>query len=164
MSDLHFTENGDLALSSEGDLAMVSDPWRDYSQQAYIRLKTAIGDYLMYPGLGADLDRLIGMPQSESTGEIGKYLILKALAREGIFNAMPIDVTAIPISYQSIKFDIYITAGNRNELVLSIIQDLGTEDGALEESNREIEPDLPLVDGDGNLLFTDNLDTYLLGD
>lgn len=127
-SDLYFSETGDLSLSAAGDLALVDTPWRDHSQQAYIRLMTAIGDYILYPGLGADLERLIGMPQSEETGEYGKNLILKALTRDAVLAGYPIDIKAIPVSYQSIRFDIYITMGNRTELILSIQQDIGTED------------------------------------
>lgn len=132
MSDLYFTEAGDLAISADGDLAMVDDAWRSHSQQAYIRLKTAIGDYLLYPGLGADLQRLVGQPQSEETGNLGRYLVMQALTRDSVLSAFPIDVKAVPVSYQSIRFDVYLTAGNRTELVLSVLQDLGTEDAAAE--------------------------------
>lgn len=128
MSDLYLTELGDLALSPEGDLAYVDNAWRDHSQQAYIRLKTAIGDFLLYPELGADLERLIGMPQTVETGELGKFLIYKALTRDSVLSAYPIDVKAIPVSYSSIRFNIYITSGSRTELALSIHQDLGIED------------------------------------
>lgn len=127
-SDLYLSESGDLRLSSDGDLALVDTAWRDHSQQAYIRLMTAIGDYLLYPGLGADLERLIGMPQTKETGEYGKMLIMKALTRESTLGSYPIDVQAIPVSYQSIRFDVYITMDNRTELALSIQQDLGKED------------------------------------
>jgi hypothetical protein len=134
MSDIYFTEAGDLALSSNGDIAMVDSPWRSHSQQAYIRMKTAIGDYLLYPGLGADLEKLIGQPQSEATGELGKMLIYRALTRDSVLASLPIDVKAIPVSYQSIRFDIYITTGRRTELVLSILQDLGVQDAIGEGS------------------------------
>lgn len=132
MSDLYFTESGDLALSSSGDIAMVDSPWRDHSQQAYIRLKTAIGDYLLYPGIGADLDRLIGMPQSEETGNLARFLVLQALTRDSVLSSYPIDVKVVPVSLQSIRIDVYITAGNRTELALSVIQDLGSDDAVAE--------------------------------
>lgn len=145
MSDLHLTELGDIALSSEGDIAMVDSPWRSHSQQAYIRMKTAIGDYLLYPNLGADLEKLIGYPQSESTGEYGKMLIYRALTRDSVLASLPIDIKAVPVSYQAIRFDIYITAGRRTELVLSITQDLGAEDSLVEEIEPPTVPNL--VDG-----------------
>lgn len=134
MSDLYFTEQGDVALSSTGDLAMVDDAWRHHSQQAYIRLKTEIGDYLLYPQLGANLERLIGEPQSQSTGELGKAIIMKALTRDSVLSSYPIDVKAIPMSFQSIRFDVFITVNRRTELILSITQDLGED-----ESEKELE-------------------------
>jgi hypothetical protein len=130
--DCYFSEEGDLALSSDGDIALVQDAWRSHSQQAYIRLKTSIGDYLLFPDMGADLERLIGEPQSEKTGRLGEYLIERALTRDGVLSGYPMTVKAVPMSLQSIRFDIYITVGNRAELVLSVNQDLGSEDFANE--------------------------------
>ncbi len=127
-SDAYLSLEGDLMLDSSGDIALVDTPWRAMSQQAYIRLKTTIGDYLLYPGLGADLERLIGMPNTPETGEYGKNLIMSALKRESVLSSYGIDIKAIPVSYQSISFQIYITAGSRTELILTIEQNLGSED------------------------------------
>ncbi len=121
------TDSGDIAISASGDIAMVDSPWRDYAQQAYLRLMTSMMDFTLYPTLGADLEQLIGMPQTEATGEYGRQLILTALNREGRFNGLPIDVKAVPVSLQGIRFDIYITAGSRTEMLLSIEQNLGVE-------------------------------------
>lgn len=126
--DLYLTEDGDIAVASNGDIAMTETPWRDYVQQAYIRLMTVIGDFTLYPTLGADLDRLIGMPQSKETGDYGISLINSALTRTGSnLSALPISVNAVPISMQAIRFDIYITAGSRTEMILSIEQNLGLD-------------------------------------
>jgi hypothetical protein len=123
--DLYMTESGDLAVTSGGDLAITESRWRDYSQQAYLRLMTQVSDFTMYPTLGADLEELQGMPQSKETGDYGIRLIESALRREGSFVGLPIQVKAVPVSLQGIRFDIYITAGSRTEMVLSIEQDLG---------------------------------------
>lgn len=125
--DFYMTDSGDIAISSSGDIALVDSVWRDYAQQAYLRLMTSIMDFTLYPSLGADLEQLVGMPQSQSTGEYGRQLILSALNREGRFNGLPIDVKAIPVSLQGIRFDIYVTAGSRTEMLLSIEQNLGIE-------------------------------------
>lgn len=125
--DLYLTEAGDLAISSDGDLALTETVWRDLSQQAYLRLMTQINDFVLYPNIGADLESLIGMTQSEETAEIGKQLILSALNREGRFIGLPIEIKAVPTSFQSIRFDIYITYGSRTRMILSIEQDLGIQ-------------------------------------
>lgn len=124
MQDLYFTEDGDITVDHNGDLALVTSPWRDYSQQAYLRLMTATSDFTMYPNIGADLDQLLGMPQTQETGEYGKQLILDSLNRDGAFTGIPVDIKAVPISLQTIRFDIFITVGSRTELILSIEQSL----------------------------------------
>lgn len=121
------TEEGDLAVSPSGDLALTENTWRDLSQQAYISILTPRGDFVIYPQIGSTLEDLIGMPQSPETGEYGKQLIINALQRIQRFNGMPIDIKAIPTGYQSIRFDIYITSGGITDLILSIEQNLGVE-------------------------------------
>lgn len=127
MQDFYLTEDGDLAISHRGDIEVTPTPWRNYSQQAYIRIMTPVSDFTMYPTLGSELDQLIGMPQTAETGAYGKTLIRNALLRDGFFTGIPIEVNAVPVSLQAIRFDIYITAGSRNELILSIEQNLGIE-------------------------------------
>jgi len=125
MADLYFTEEGDLGISPSGDIAMVNTPWRDDLQQAYIRVMTDRDDYLLYPDLGASLSELYGMPQSSKTGAYGESLISAALEREGRFVGKPYTVTAVPTGPQTIRFDVSITSGSREQIQLSVEQDLG---------------------------------------
>ncbi len=124
MPDVYLTDQGDLAVSANGDIAMVPDAYRNYSQQAYIRMMTEQGDFTMYPLLGASLERLHGMANTPETGEFGKKMILAALDREGMFAGIDTEVKAVPTGYETIRFDVYITAGSRTELILAIEQDL----------------------------------------
>jgi hypothetical protein len=123
--DLYLTEAGDLAVSTNGDLAVTDSSWRDDAQQAYIRAMTDPGDFLLYDALGAGLSRLYGMPQTPATGQLGVTLIESALEREGRFRGKPFSVKAVPVSEQSIRFDIFITAGFKSEIKLSVEQSLG---------------------------------------
>lgn len=100
MADLYFTEEGDLTTTPSGDLAMTDSTLRDDVQQAYIRVLTDQGDYLIYPDLGADLSSLIGEPQSPRTGKKGEELISSALKREGYFDGKPFTVKAVPTGPQ----------------------------------------------------------------
>jgi hypothetical protein len=127
MADLYLTEAGDLAIGSNGDLAITENIWRDLSQQAYLRIMTQIGDFTLYPSLGADLEALIGMPQSKETADYGISLIKSALDREGKFIGTDINIKAVPTSFQSIRFDLYITSGSKTQMILSIEQDLGID-------------------------------------
>lgn len=144
MADLYFTEDGDIAVASNGDMATTvsfgdstravggfnsyTATARDYAQQAFIRLMTEIGDFALYPTLGASLaEKLTGLPNTEETGEYGKSLIRNALTRgDSPLAAVPINIRAIPVSPQAIRFDIYLTIGTKTELTLSIQQTLDT--------------------------------------
>lgn len=125
--DLFFTEDGDIARSPSGDIAISDTPWRDDVQQAYIRAMTDEGDYLLYPNLGASLSLLKGMPQSPETGQYGAALIGSALTRENRFTGATFDVKAVPVGPQAIRFDVNIISGSREQIRLSVEQDLGLE-------------------------------------
>lgn len=127
MADFYMSQAGDLKISPNGDIALTDSSWREDSQQAYLRIMTEPGDFRLYPTLGADLTTLYGLPQSRSTGEIGKGLILVGLHREGMFSGRSISIDAVPTGPQTIRFDIYIASATDNILALSIEQDLGIE-------------------------------------
>lgn len=123
MSDFYFTEEGDIAVSPHGDIT-VAETWRDDMQQAYIRVMTEQGDFLLYPTLGASLSRLYGLPQTPETGAYGEQLIAEALNREGVFAGRSYRVKAIPTGHQTVRFDVEIVSGNRRALAVSVEQDL----------------------------------------
>lgn len=123
--DLYFNSEGDIERSPSGDIAMTDTPFRDDLQQAYIRVMTDVGDYLLYPELGAALSQLYGMPQSPETGSYGEQLITAALNREGRFVGRPFNVKSVPTGPQTIRFDVSIVSGNREQIQLSVEQDLG---------------------------------------
>ncbi len=150
MSDLYFTESGDISLTSAGDIATTvsynygpsikgDKPYisaaRHYCQQAFIRLMTEAGDYTLYPSLGASLeDKLTGLPNTPETAEYGKTIIRAALTSSDspLQNIPEPIIKAVPVGPQAIRFDSYLTIGSRTELALSIQQKLNTT-FALEE-------------------------------
>lgn len=125
--DAYLTEQGDITTNSGGDIALSDTQWRDDVQQAYVRVMTDPGDFILYPSLGAGLSQLFGMPQTPETGGFGIKLIEGALEREGRFTGKPVEVKAVPISHQSIRFDINITSGSREQIKLSVKQGLGVQ-------------------------------------
>ena len=125
MADLYFTEDGDLRIAASGDVALTASEGRALAQQIYLRVMTEYGDFLLYPNLGAQLDRLFGMPQTPETGRFGERIVLEALQRDGRLQGRSLSVKAIPTGPQTLKFDIYSVVESRNSLILSIEQDLG---------------------------------------
>ena len=124
------TESGDIAVAPNGDLALTETNWRDYAQQAYLIVMTQLSDFSLYPTLGSEMESLVGMAQTPATGAFGCALIKAAIQRSIKFNGIPVDVKAVPVSQQGIRFDIYITAGSKTEMLLSIEQNLGIEGDA----------------------------------
>jgi hypothetical protein len=125
MADFYMTEAGDLTVAASGDLAHTQTAWRDDVQQAYIRMMTDDGDFLIYPMLGASLSKLWGKPQSPETGQMGVNLITAAMDRESRFVGRRYTVNAVPTGPQTIRFDVAIISGSQEQLVLSVEQNLG---------------------------------------
>lgn len=127
MSDLYFGYDGDIKLSGNKDLALVQNRAQDDTQQIYLRLMTEPNDFTVYPMLGCDLSFLRGMPQSKSTGEIGKRIIRQALEDEkrgGIFKGRSITIDAVPVSATAIRFDVHIEDNSLEPITLSITQEI----------------------------------------
>lgn len=127
MPDFYFSESGDIKVAAGGDIGMTETSYRDDAQQAYIRIMTAPGDFMLYRTLGADLEVLYGMPQSRETAAYGVRIIKDALEREGLFAGKSINITPIPTGPQTIRFDVYIKSGSRTRELLSIEKDLGID-------------------------------------
>jgi len=125
MADLYFSEDGDIKISVNGDIAITQTASRDVAQQIYMRVMTELGDFVIYPNLGAQLDQLIGLPQTAKTGQFGEQIILEALRRDGRLRGRPMSIKAVPVGSQTIRFDIYTMIENKNSLILSVEQDLG---------------------------------------
>jgi hypothetical protein len=125
MSDLYFTETGDILIDGNRDIAITQNNLRNDVQQVYLRLMTEPGDFYIYPQLGLDISRLYGMPQSPETGEIGKRMIKAALDRENIFAGKDIRIQAIPTGPSIIRFDVHIVSSTDQPVVISIDQRLG---------------------------------------
>lgn len=123
--DCYMTEAGDITRDASGDIALTTTPWRDDVQQIYIRVMTDIGDYVLYPTMGADLSQLYGMPQSPKTAQLGVNLIQAALDRDTRFATNRVVINAVPTGYQTIRFDISITSGSQQLIRLSVAQTLG---------------------------------------
>jgi hypothetical protein len=125
MPDLYFSESGDLRIAAGGDLAVTETRWREDAQNAYIRIMTAPGDFLLYKQLGTPLEELYGMPQSRETAQHGINLIQDALNREGLFLGRKLMIDAVPTGPQTIRFDVKINDGVNTTSLLSIEKDLG---------------------------------------
>lgn len=106
LTDLKLTESGDLVLSPNGDLSLVSD-YKFMIQQVRNRLKTTNPDWF-YDLIGADLEDLLGLPNNEETALRGAELIKKALTYDGLLNHDDVYVRSASIDRDRILFFVFI--------------------------------------------------------
>lgn len=127
MSDLYFSYNGDLVISPNKDIAKIESMSEKDVQQIYLRLMTEPSDFVVYPLVGCDLSILKGMPQSKSTGDLGKRIIRESLENEsygGIFRGRQISIEAVPVSETKIRFDVHIEDNSVEPITLSVMQEI----------------------------------------
>lgn len=118
--DFSWTQDGDLQLDADGDLAYVEDD--EYAgQELKFRVKTDSGDYLLYPMYGSSVVKLIvGQPNNEAIADLAEQLIVNALTYDQFIFTADLSVRAVPVG-NDLFFYISILDGNE-EVFLSSIQ------------------------------------------
>ena len=90
------------------------------------RLMTENPDWLLYPNIGADLSDLIGKRNTPMTAEEGRSMIIRALTYDAAFSERELTVEAIPVSRETLLFDIKILRrGNVYRYALTLSLQLG---------------------------------------
>lgn len=90
------------------------------------RLMTENPDWLLYPKVGADLSDLIGKRNTPMTAEEGRSMIIRALTYDAAFSERELTVEAIPVSRETLLFDIKILRrGNVYRYALTLSLQLG---------------------------------------
>ena len=71
MIDLALTDDGDLQLADNGDVAINAHRYSAALQEIYMRMRTERGDFVLYDWFGSDLYKLWGLPNAPKTGAKG---------------------------------------------------------------------------------------------
>lgn len=121
-TDLYFSEAGDIGVSNNGDLATTSSHVNLLEQNARIRLATRKSDFQPYPRFGADMQRMIGLPNTPQTARFGKALIERGLLYDSFIARAGITVDATPTAPDTITFDIYVPYGYKQFLTITLTQ------------------------------------------
>src|SRR6266566_8343359 len=101
--DLDSDDGGDLIIAYNGDL-LVARNEDVVANEIVFRLKTVRGDWILEPDCGADLETVIGLPNSPKTGAQIEALVGRALTHDGFLNGEIEILRAVPV--------------NRNEIVV----------------------------------------------
>lgn len=129
MSDIGITKDGDLILGmpvtdKDGNVVYengkelldfsLKQDFEETKQMIYSRLKTEKWDWYIYPLIGTALSDLVGQPNTKETAEVGIDNIIKALTYDGLFNALQVEVKAVPVNIDEIVFMVKIQISINN--------------------------------------------------
>ena len=95
--DLWADEDGELVIAPNGDLLVARDS-DVIAQEVRFRLKTTRGDWVLQPESGANLEELIGQPNSPETGARMEALISRALTHDGFLIGEIENIRAVPVN------------------------------------------------------------------
>ena len=126
--DIKTDDDGDIQIAANGDIDIVRNE-DVVAQEVLWRMKTVRGDWILQPDCGADLETLVGQPNSPQTGSLMESLISRALTHDGflggeieILRAVPVNrdeiVGIVSIQYGDVSFTQKISV-NLKEGILS---------------------------------------------
>lgn len=108
--DIAVTPSGDLSLSSTGDFDLVLASGV-LKQDITFRVRTNYMEFSPHPGLGADLDSLIGEPNTRENAKIGELKIIHSLTDDTMIRKNDLYVKGMPISLEKIVYYIFVNDG-----------------------------------------------------
>ena len=108
--DIAVSPNGDLVISSTGDLQMAL-PSGVLKQDIAFRVRTDPTDFIPHPELGAGLDDLIGEPNSRANAKIGESKIINSLTYDTRISNSDLYVRGVPISLDAVVYYIFVNNG-----------------------------------------------------
>jgi hypothetical protein len=120
-TDLFITEDGDLVIS-DNDLKTVSgDSFRE--QSAINRIKSVKSDWF-YDNVGADMEEILGEPNTREVAEIGKNKIISVLTEDNLFEIDEVFVKVVPIKKYSLLYMVAIKSNSGSPIAINVKLDL----------------------------------------
>jgi hypothetical protein len=119
--DLFLTEDGDIATSN-GDLKTVSgNSFKE--QSAMNRIKSIKSDWF-FDGIGADMEEILGEPNTREIAEKGKGKLIQCLTEDDFFNPDEVWVKVAPLGKNDILYIVAIKSEQGAPIVLNVKLDL----------------------------------------
>lgn len=111
--DIEINDEGDWELDDSGDFSLVvgTDVLRD---DVHIRVMTEAPGWSFAPNMGANLEDLIGEPNTRKTGERGRRSIISSLTWDSRIPAQDLDVIMVPVE-NGIEYHIFIETNQGEE-------------------------------------------------
>ena len=109
--DLRWTWNGDYAIDTKGDLKdTVEDGLLSLKQELHTIAASELGDWEVYPGLGATLSDYVGEPNSRETANAINDRLRVAITTAGIVLEEDLDIKVVPIHRHRVLVIIRVNA------------------------------------------------------
>lgn len=113
VNDLLLTEDGDLVLDEERDLALASGVTY-VAQQVYCRLKSVASDWF-YDYVGADLEKFLGYPNTRETAEALSEKVKETLTQDGLLEPQELFIKPVPLDREMITLFVFIKVAENSE-------------------------------------------------
>ena len=121
LMDIALTDDGDM-IFKEADIKVIED--NEYLQQlASNRIKSISIDWFK-DNIGADLEEILGLPNTKGNAELGKTKIINALIFDSTFTKDGIDINMYPKSKSSIGYEVTVTKKPFSAFTLNVSLDL----------------------------------------
>jgi hypothetical protein len=126
MVDLKMTNDGDLVLSDNGDLAIVYGD-EQLAQEILFRMKTQKGDWVLSPDIGVSLERFIGEPNTELTRSAIEMTVLNEITKDGLIISAQVD--CVPLNENELLIVVEFPSQENDDRVIQISSGLDLRAG-----------------------------------
>jgi len=119
----------DLYLSPEGDLVIRSGDLRAVTENEYLlqsarsRIKSIKSDWF-YDHIGADLESILGEPNTREISDLGKAKIITALTEDDMFTLDDVYIKDAPTGRNSVLYIVALKTTSGSPMILNVTMDL----------------------------------------
>lgn len=103
-TDIRITTDGDFVIK-DGDFSTV-ESFEAAAQNVYCRIKSSDPEWYLET-IAANLEDLLGKPNTEETGKAGEELIRDALTKDGLINYDDLYIQAVPLDKFTLVFYVF---------------------------------------------------------
>lgn len=118
VTDLKFSDEGDFVIGEDGDFSLSSGE-ECLRESVSVRIKTDIGEWGVFPRLGANLSTLIGRKNNRNSLDIGIFNIRSSLVYDNFIPFGSLSITGLPAG-NVIMFIVKIRASDRLDFSIAV--------------------------------------------
>jgi hypothetical protein len=111
--DLLVDASGDLVLDSSKNFEFANSR-ETLQQDIAFRAATEYNDFEPHPDVGADLQALLGEPNSRENAALGERKLFTSLTKDGRIIPQDLRVKAVPISMHQIAIYTFVNSSNED--------------------------------------------------